>query len=430
MSNNVTLARNLINKINTSDLIDEIINYSNRFYDEPTYFHYGSITSTRYTNKETSNYYYHNEQSIGIGVSTQSAHTALVKSIMESLERFSLRALPTDKIKIISPEILSKKKVNYLFPSILKDRKTNIGWIKGIQITPGREKEILIPAQLIFLEPYSAFINKYNLSKEPLLGPITSSGAAAHLHLDKSIEKGIYELIERDTTMSIYLNEIPAHPIQHDTIPFRSVKKIIKKCQRYKLEVYLFVLTTDNIIPVAMTILIDRTGLGPLLIVGSHSSNSLETSMLHSIEEAIVFRLGMRKEIMKSKKIFFDINPHEIVDTQSMQFFWHSPLRLKLLNFLINQRPIPFNTNWISPFSFRQLISYLHNNSHFIYYVDITPPQLKRLQIHVSRVIIPSLQPLYINQSQPYFNKPRLQKVSTFYNKKTFHINTIPHPIS
>jgi hypothetical protein len=66
-------------------------------------------------------------------------------------------------------------------------------------------------------------------------------------------------------------------------------------------------------------------------------------------------------------------------------------------------------------------------NCH-IFFADITLDFLKKINFFVYKVIIPNLQPLYLEENKRKINFERLKQVSDYFGHKFRLMNKIPHP--
>ena len=417
-----TAAAETLKKLRSLGIIEKVDNYSERFYDEPRYFYFGTLLSSAYEKILDENYYYNSEPSVGVGISFQSPHHALIKSLMESIERFCQRSVPVKKIRYSQNMDISLLHPPFFYVK-RPDKETMLGWIEGRDMITGKNTDI--PAQYVFLDSYHA----YTHNSEPLLTPDMSTGTAAGFKEYDVILKGICEIIERDALMSLYLNSIPLNPLVPESIPYNSVISIIKSCERYLLTPFIFLLQTDLGIPVAMTILVDKTGYGPAVCVGAGCSIEIEQALIHSIEESLAFRFLIRRKMNELRTIDFDVRPSEITDNTHMQMYWSNRERVKDLSFWLE----PEKREYTEPNRFvtdlDDVILLCKNKSIPLYDIDITPEVIRKTGISAHRIIMPTLQPFYADRTQPFINKKRIMELSGYYNKHTFTLNHIPHPI-
>ncbi|MCR4263891.1 MAG: YcaO-like family protein [Candidatus Roizmanbacteria bacterium] len=424
-------------KLEHVPIIESIAKYSGEYFDEPRLFHFVAETSTERLSQTYKDYRYPKNPLFGIGVSLSNPERAIYTALSESFERFSLSAIPTQKIFFSTYTDLKKNKINAVDPVCFnpKDKLRNsvIGWIKGYQLLPTRSIEKYIPAQLGYLDHYFSFLALKHKKAEQRIRPNTSNGAASHTSLESALINGIFEVIERDTVLSLYLKKVPVHPIVSSTIPFTSVGSIIQKCRDYKLEPYLFITVTDIGIPVSFCILTDRSEIGPAITIGSKCTFNLEEGLLGSIQEALISRRIARKEGELPNKPRRNKTKKAILTTIDRQLYWASLDKISLLDFMITQTPVQFQTVAEHASnrrcSLKTIIKQLCAKNFDIFYINVTHPAIKKLGFSVVKVLIPALQPHHINENDVFYQKNRLVQIAKFYGIKNVGINLIPHPI-
>ncbi|QQS44417.1 YcaO-like family protein [Candidatus Roizmanbacteria bacterium] len=414
-----------LTRLQDIDIIERIDNYSERFYDEPRHFYFGTVLSSDYEKILRKDYFYHSEQSIGVGISFESPYHALLKSIMEAVERFSQRSVPTDRIRYRTLSV-SEQKASIFFQSEdlnFKLKPLQFGFVEGMDMITGQPAEV--PAQYVYLESYHKLTNH----TETLFTPDISTGTAAGFDEEKVLMTGICEIVERDALMSLYLNSVPLHPIDTRSLPFQKIKRIINLCRRYLLTPYIFIIQTDLQIPVAMTILVDKTGYGAAVSVGGGCSPEIESAIIHSIEESLAFRFLIKRKMNELRTTEFNIKQSEIIDNTYMQMYWSALDKINELSFWIDQDPLPYQhpDNPIQKLS--DFVSLCKKRKIPLYNVNITPKPLQDAGIVVRRAVMPTLQPFYDDRTKPFIYKKRIETVSKKFNKHTYTLNPIPHPI-
>lgn len=72
----------------------------------------------------------------------------------------------------------------------------------------------------------------------------------------------------------------------------------------------------------------------------------------------------------------------------------------------------------------------LLSKHHEHYYVDITVPEAKKAGLFVVKVIVPKLQPLYLDEGYPYLGGERLRQIPLILDKQVRirRLNNVPHP--
>lgn len=416
------LLTKIIDKLVFHNFITEIIDTSILFYDEPKIFSYSAkinINSSNFAGP----FGLSNTQLGGAGVSIKSRELALLKCLSEVIERISLVSYHQKEYVVncythlknaidLSPYLSAYKKINNIGNLSFK-------WIKGTDIY--NQKEVYIPMQLIYLG--------YKLEEEiPLTGQI-STGAAGGFSKEAILLRGIYEVIERDSLMTTYLNAIKVRRIKLQSISDDTVVSLISTLKNYYLDLFLFDITNDLEIPTYLSILMDNTNtIGcPKYTVGYKSRINVKEAIIGSIEEALMGRTAQRYNfysvINKNKKS----NSLQIRDVMKAYVQTH----LNNLNYLINLKPKPllkYTNNVVNDKEELNIVmNKLLKKNFKIYYADITLNMFKDLNHKVYKVIIPGLQP-YLPETYEEFRIDRLKSVAEYFGLKDYLINKVPHP--
>lgn len=407
----------ILNELLSKKIIKSIDRY-NTFYDEPSFFlYYAPLGSNEnYSDKKIPN------NSLGAGISI-SPHIAILKCLVECIERFCSYCYRNKSM----PYLSYKEIKNYALDPALFDnnsslREEKLGWIKGFNLS--NDTTCLVPTQLVYL-------NYKKRGDEIILPqPGISTGTAGGFDHESTLLRGIYEVIERDSFMTIYLNKIQAPKIDLTTIKNKTVQLILDSCERYRLELQVFDIATDLGIPSFLSLIIDRTGLGTAVSCGAKSNLNAKLALTESILESFLVRFWMRSKLFESKLNIPRINPYAIDTNEKRGFFWSPTRMLEHLNFLLNQKPVTFRYNRLEePKQELSKVKELFEKRQIkIFYVDITLPIFKKLGIIVYKAIIPNLQPLYLIENKKIVRIGRLKEVSKFFGQEKVLINNTPHP--
>ena len=76
-------------------------------------------------------------------------------------------------------------------------------------------------------------------------------------------------------------------------------------------------------------------------------------------------------------------------------------------------------------------MKYLKIKKYDLYYKDITIEKFKKLNYHIVKVIIPKMQPIYLNEKYPLLGGDRLYSIPEklgFKRKLELNLNKFPHP--
>lgn len=412
--------RNFISTISTSPL----------YNDEPKLFSYSGAYKTRF--RENQKYDY------ASGVSFNK-NRALMRVLGEGLERYCLDnfrpsvifSSTVDKLRHfhLNPKEVSPFTEDQLRHSSFKKFRLNdrssFNWTKGFSLTHNRQ--VLIPTQLI------SFAYDY-LPHEPTIIPPISTGVAAGSSLQDVLLRAIYEAIERDSYMISYLNKLQSPKIRMDSINNKEIKKILSVFGRYRLELTVLDLTTDIKIPSFAALTIDATRLGPAVSIGLKAGFHYIESIIGAIEESLMTRAWIRDKFIYEQ-------PHyrrkkDIIDIEDRAYFWFPVEMINHLDFWLkseNSKSISKQELKLESQDLERVISLLSEREMEILYVDITDPKIRKYGFRVVRVIIPQLQPVYLDERYPYLGKKRLYGVPVKMGfiqspKKISQLNKIPHP--
>lgn len=403
------------------------------YNDEPKVFSYTCYFKDKFAKTST-------EDSVASGVAFNKKR-ALFKLIGETIERYALTInnnknflfesfnnLNKSKKKVLNPADLipfSQRQIRAHSISLSKLKSEKIHWVSGKSIMTNHN--VLIPAQIVFV-PYF-----YQKSEPLIMWPI-STGAASGKSLDDALYRGICEIVERDSFMIHYLNKIHSSKIDIFNIENREINKILEILKRYKIELFLINLITDIGIPSIGAILLDKTGLGPAVCMGLKAGWDINGVIIGAIEEAIMLRAWIRDQFVYLKPNFKREKIIESIDDRA--HFWFPIKTRNHLNFWLN------NTNKISinkiaakinGSPLQKVVSVLKEKNLDIYYVNLTDKLFKKSGFTIVKVIIPELQPLYLNEKYKYLGKKRLYQAPVNMGllkkpKSEFELNRVPHP--
>lgn len=407
-------------------------------YDEPKYWSYSTYSKFKFDKNK-------HHSSGGHGVSFFSQEEALIKCFAETIERYCSYYYSSDFSKIkcsyedlkergrnaLDPLKLQKFTQNDLKKISFKDFRINsdsiFNWTIYKELESG--KRILIPAQTTYL---SYFSHKENL-KEKIIFPVITTGAASGWDTKRSILNGMYEIIERDSFMIFYLNRLPAPKINLRKIDDPRIKKMLNIFQRYNLEIVCLDLTTDLKIFSTAAVLIDKTGIGKAVSVGLKSNVNPIKAIIGAIEEALHTRTWYRKIKNRTNYTVDYLLKHPTHESRGR--LWTPVESINKLDFWLkgnSYTKLKMTTNSTTlAKEFNIVKKHILDKGYQIYYKDITLPQFRKYDFYTTMVIIPDLQPFYLDDNRKYLEGKRLKEVpfKLGYNIDPNHkLNTFPHP--
>ncbi len=229
--------------------------------------------------------------SSGKGVTKEAA---IVSGIMEALELYYAETHHFKTFKATSEE-LGNNAVDFhnltLRKNAILPKNWPLKWCLGWDLIS--QSEIAVPLMAVTMNYQLGEKDTFDL--DPFL--ISSNGLASGNHPLEAILSGIYEVIERDA-ITCFGNNAPKVPL--DSIPYSSVKALIKKCERAEVEISLFDSTIDTGAYVFKAETFDNA-VGLTQGFGAHLDP--EIAMIRALTESVqgraVFISGARDDIFQ-----------------------------------------------------------------------------------------------------------------------------------
>jgi len=428
---------NLIKKLSPDGEEVELIKSFERIrqhYDEPKFWYYSASISDKYLRHDGKHF-----QSKSSGVSFFSRETAILKALAEAIERYNnfaffeenvgytgsyskirKKAINPKKFIFFSDKQLSQKK----YKKFLINDNSLFRWTKFKLLTD--KKSYYIPCQLVYL-------SYRPVNKEPVIYPSISTGAAGHFTLNSALLNGIYEVLERDAFMIYYLNKLK--PRRYDLIASsnKKIKTLLEIAKRYHLQIISLDIRTNINVPTVASVIIDRSGLSKAVSVGLKSHLNAEKAIVGSINEAFHTRTWIREAYIRDSK---SVTRSELIKDSSIKnrgIFWYSLKSICKINFLINNLELikirHKNDKLTVKDQIFKLKDALKEKGYKIYYKDITSKYFKDIPFKVVKVVIPGMQPIYLNEKYPLLGGERMRQVPGELGYKIKgNLNIYPHP--
>lgn len=403
-------------------------------YDEPKFWYYSASISDKHLEHDGS--HFHSKAS---GVSFFSQNEAVLKALAEAIERYNNFAFFNKAVSFAgSYPKLKRNAINPKRFMFFSDKQLRQNDYKKFRIDDysffrwtemkslNTNESCLVPCQVIYLSYRPA-------KKEPAIYPSISTGVAGHFKLDSAILGGIYEVIERDAFMIYYLNKLKPKRYDLSSSNNGKIKKLLETSQRYKLKIFSLDIRTDLPIPAVASVVVDESGFSKAVSVGLKSHLDIESAIIGSINEAFHTRTWIRESYIQNPT---SISKTELIKNSTIKnrgLFWYSPKSIPRLNFFINNLDLvrirSTNIDLSVQNQLRILRKALKDKGHKIYYKDITSKYFKDIAFKVVKVLIPGMQPVYLNEKYPLQGGGRLHSVpSSLGYKNTGKLNTYPHP--
>jgi ribosomal protein S12 methylthiotransferase accessory factor len=402
------------------------------YTDELQFFHFGGKLSSTTRMSDGSNM-----DSYAYGFSLLSEETALIKFIGEAAERFCLQIYKEKKFTraaycelgqcALDPLTINGVSVTtkQLLPRFDVTVESVLRWTRATDLLTGTRT--LVPAQLVYLS------YQYPDWEKMIHLPITT-GAAAGSSVYAAVYRGLCEIIERDAFLIYYLNKLSPQQIDLSLVDDPFTRTLLRKLARYRLEPFVFDITTDLTIPTCLAVVVDPSGIGPPVSLGLRAG----TDAVRIIGEALLESQHPRswiRRLMEEGETPPE-SPRDIVSLADRALFWAQPERQDDLAFLWQggrAGKVTRGTAMTAREQLQRVLDRLRERHLSAYVVDLTLPRIRRLGLAAVKVIAPQLVPFYLRENVPYLGARRLYDAPVRMGRRTHpltenELNHIPHP--
>jgi ribosomal protein S12 methylthiotransferase accessory factor len=371
---------------------------------------------------------------------------ALASAIGETIERYCCasydeRSLPVSNyrelqragVKAIHPEALPLySESQYRRPGFIHHRFTEdvvVTWTRGYSLI--RKEEVWVPACLVYV-PFRC----KNPGDDIAFG-VTTGLSCARSRLE-AILGGLYEAVERDAIMIMWMNRLPCPSIVLDSGLW--LPAIVK--ERFApsgLSCYLNDITTDLSIPTMFALIVDNCHDGLAVVAGAAANLDTEAAALKALTEAAQGRpwlkwMNKHYGIHRFREDFSDV-----ITFDDHVRLYGSAASTSHVRFLIDQpakRDIG-SVHGVGSKSPEQDLKWcldtLAAKGLDVIIVDVTQPDVEGLGFSVVKVLIPQLADINADHHYPLLGKKRLYTVPrllgfTEQDTEEADLNPIPHP--
>lgn len=399
---------------NLQVLIDEDIGIIKRLLryesppDEP------DITNISAVRGDTDHLTEGNEISGVEGAAAMDDSLAELKAIVEVCERYCASIYSEDDIiystesNLSKPALETDSVVNYSkqqldegLPHEVYQKGDEIGWVNCLDLVSN--DSILVPGQLTYLS--------YDYTNEPLLRHPISTGLAGGFDKESVLKRSILEIIERDAFIIYYLNEAELPTIQ---LPEqnKSISPYLDLLGGQQFDLTVLNATTDLEVPTVIVILEDPIST-PTITVAANSSTDPITAITAGIEEVLQTRNSVIGQLSQLEEPLetMDFDP---IEYENRQLFWARDDVADNLDFWTSSdRKIDYSTfiTMERNDSLDDIIDTMTQFDYDVYAKDVTTSDVKQADVEVWKVIIPQMQPLYLDEVNKYLGGERLDTV-------------------
>ena len=350
---------------------------------------------------------------------------SLVVSSYADLQRVGKRAVSPYSFALFSDRQYSRP--DFAYHRFSEDLV--VSWAYGYSLA--KEEPILVPACLVYL-PY-----KYE-HHDDLIADGVSTGLCCARSVPEAILGGLYEVIERDAIMIMWMNKLPCPRLNPSSDLWLSTL-LQERFGPSGLILSINDISTDIPIPVVFGLLVDEQNEGIAVTVGAAANLNAEEAALKALVEAAQGRLWIkhierRRGIRKYREDFSDVESFEdhvrlfgsLDKIPYVDFLLRSPVERDILSVQTLGAMEPAQ-------DLRKCVDTLAAKGLDVIAVNLTQPDVEELGFHVVKVLVPGLVDINAHHSYPLLGAMRLYSVPRLLGYKDRdtredEMNPHPHP--
>ena len=299
----------------------------------------------------------------------------------------------------------------------------SIQWIWGMRLSDS--EPVLVPVDLVF-----------GRRDAPRLYRANSNGAACHSSFHHAVLGGIYETIERDSLMVVWMNRLSLPVLD----PSGADSNVRRDFAALSLELTCVDVTTDLEIPVELGILRDQLNPDFLLInpVASLFPQQLDRKLERELTQFC--RPYLSDQRCYTNRVSASSDPEAVKNLPDHLKFYQDREKIKHARFLASG---PKRKKGMHPAAVREpidvkqeldiVVGRLARHGYEVLVVDCSVPLIRDLGLHVVKVLIPGLQPLHAGYryaalgGKRLYQAPRLMGLAQ-RDRRLDDLNPWPHP--
>lgn len=310
---------------------------------------------------------------------------------------------------------------------------TKLNWVTGYSLTENRP--VLVPACFVFL-PYD-----FTKGEDAILLACTSTGAAAGASLEEAILSAVYEIVERDASMIMWLNKLPLPRVELSTCHDHRIQWFLKKAASLDLEIVVSNATTDVEIPTLVCLCLEKRNKEPFVTASAASGLDPERALLKALEELIQCRAAWDWGVgcnMYADYVFD--GDFGQIKSFADHLILYAKIDLRSECRFLTDSQVTIGLDEIPNCSSSSVLKNIQTSVDLVkkrgldvIVVDITSPDVREAGFFVVRVIIPGTQPLTGPYDYRYLGGKRLYAVPQilgYIDRETRlqDLNRLPHP--
>jgi len=299
-------------------------------------------------------------------------------------------------------------------------------WIWGMRLSDS--ESVLVPLDLVSGHRPGPRIYRAN-----------SNGAACHSSFHQAVLGGIYETIERDSLMVVWMNRLSLPVLESSSAPTNNAS-VRRDFEALSLNLTCVDITTDLDIPVMLGVLTDRLNPDFLLVnpVASLSRQRLDRKFDREITQFCRPYLSDRRGY--TNRVSASSDPDSVKNFPDHLKFYQNREKVRHARFLTSgprrkggmRAAGASEPNGVQE-ELSMIVDRLARRGYQVIVVNCTVPMVRDLGLHVVKVLVPGLQPLHAGHRYAALGGERLYQVPRLMglarrDRRREELNPWPHP--
>ena len=368
--------------------------------------------------------------------------TAMMKSMAEALERYTLNA--KERNVLYKKTYRELKSLGYIcfypaapfFEDFVYEKFPFCKQITPEVTTDWVATKRLSDNQMIWLPASLIYFNTHKTLTNILKSPTSNGMSCSFFH--SAVEGSLLELIERDTFLYMWLAKSPGEEIVFDKISNQSLKQLLNIIDCKIKQITVVYKYTDTQIPCVFILFRGKKKYNePAFTIVGAADTDIERGCYRALLEFVqnynsfFFRWSSYTE--KMKKRMADKYPPRMTSFIDHALFYALHENFSKCDFLFHttgeKKISELSKKWPEGQKKMGLLkSGLKDKKVFV--VDVTPTEISKSHIYITRAYSPDLMDLDYRDDQLFRSSSRKKRIDTInkvFGKRTDYLNSNPH---
>jgi len=318
------------------------------------------------------------------------------------------------------------------------DESSVIGWVEARAWCA--KTEVYVPALGVLLTHEVA-------PGEAFLFPTSTNGLAAGRDLESAILAALFEVVERDAFLHLWLHRLPADRVDPLGHPDDAVRELCREQAQRGVSLELYKMPTDSPVHAFLALgVASDTDPIPAFVVGLGANldpaRAARSALLESTMSRPNLRQSLRNPLLRAQAEGLQANVHQVTHVADHCLRYALPAAAESFSFLRDRPVVPID--WSPPAEVPPedaggrldlLSAHLAQQDRDLLYCDLTPADVARFGLRVVRVLVPEFQPMHFGRHQRRLGGSRLFTLPRELGFRTTdatpaELNDEPHPLA